>query len=284
MDTAQETNQQRSISRALLGDEPATVTTRPRTQEPPRINTTECPDPTVSLKPNGKKKRHGARNQHRHKIFVKWLLDTFDVGVDGTSTNNAPTTRTGQHILDVAGGKGEVSARLCMCHCQQVIMVDPRPANIVQCYETLVVPKIPNKWQRRLQEQQTKNPKFVHDTIQQRFQQFIMTFDEQSIQESKKLQDAVQNASVLVGLHADGATEVIVDAALKYSKPFVVVPCCVFPNLFHDRRVYDDETKGMVAVRSHEQFCQYLVAKDPRFRIETLPFEGRNVAIWWNGQ
>jgi hypothetical protein len=162
-------------------------------------------------------------------------------------------------------------------------MVDPRPANIVQCFETLVLPKIPNKWQRRLEEQRSNNPTFVHDTIQQRFQQFVMTFDDRSIQESIDLQEAIQNASVLVGLHADGATEAIVDAALKYQKPFVVVPCCVFPNLFHDRKVYDDEAKRMVSVRSHEQFCRYLLAKDPRFQIETLPFEGRNVAIWWDG-
>jgi hypothetical protein len=38
-------------------------------------------------------------------------------------------------------------------------------------------------------------------------------------------------------------------------------------------------------VRSHEQFRRYLVAsKDTRFKMETLPFEGRNVAIWWDGR
>ena len=26
---------------------------------------------------NRKSVRHGARNQHRHKIFAKWILDTF---------------------------------------------------------------------------------------------------------------------------------------------------------------------------------------------------------------
>lgn len=217
------------------------------------------------------RKRHGARNQHRHKIFVKWLLDTFDL-------------RHGSHILDVAGGKGEVSARLCMCHCQQVIMVDPRPADIVNCFETLVLPKIPNKWQRRLEDQRANNPTFVYDTVHSRFQQLVTTFDDHTLQQSTELQDAVQNASILLGLHADGATEAIVDAALKYQKPFVVVPCCVFPNLFRERLVWNDESNRMVSVRSHQQFCQYLVAKDPRFRLEVLPFEGRNVAIWWDGK
>jgi hypothetical protein len=104
---------------------------------------------------------------------------------------------------------------------------------------------------------------------------------------SPKLHTSVQNAALLIGLHSDGATEAIVDAALYYGKPFVVVPCCVFPNLFTNRYIYvstEDEQTKQVPVRSHEQFCQYLLDKDTRFKREILPFEGRNVAIWWDGQ
>ena len=115
--------------------------------------------------------------------------------------------------------------------------------------------------------------------------------------QDEAVEKAVRNASLIVGLHADGATEAIVDAALRYDKPFVVVPCCVFPNFFRHRFIYvddndgDDDTvnsngdeKKKVAVRTHEQFCQYLLDKDDRFRREVLPFEGRNVAIWWDGK
>ena len=80
-----------------------------------------------------------------------------------------------------------------------------------------------------------------------------------------------------------GATEAIVDVALKYKKPFVVVPCCVFPNFFQQRMLVEDDGR-VVRVRSYEQFCRYLVQKDERFVMETLPFEGRNVAIWWDGK
>mmetsp|Transcript_24304 Transcript_24304/g.53191 ORF Transcript_24304/g.53191 Transcript_24304/m.53191 type:complete len:373 (+) Transcript_24304:144-1262(+) len=327
-------------------------------------------------------KRHGARNQHRHKFFVKWLVETFDLeksraktAIVATATNICGDTRnlykhtsSGEskdnnnsnenssiindealsnnnnngtlvsddknedescprqsrnesassiigrpqqqmHILDVAGGKGEVSARLTMCHQQQVIMVDPRPADIVDCYERIVLPKIPNKWQRRLEKQREANPDFVKDIVKARFQQMVTTFDEYKIvtdstyysdkttessssADSKpptELQSAVKNATLIVGLHADGATEAIVDAALKYNKPFVVVPCCVFPNFFPMRRILiDDSGDGtspkLVSVRTHEQFCTYLLRKDPRFVMEELPFEGRNVAIWWDGK
>jgi hypothetical protein len=171
-----------------------------------------------------------------------------------------------------------------MCHSQQVVMVDPRPADIVHCFETLVLPKIPNKWQARLEEQRSKNPNFVPEIVHSRFRQLVTTLDDHRITESIELQAAIQEASLMLGLHADGATEAIVDVALKYQKAFVVVPCCVFPNLFRDRRVMDMDSQEMVPVRSHEQFCQYLLAKDPRFRLETLPFEGRNIAIWWDGK
>ena len=85
------------------------------------------------------------------------------------------------HVLDVAGGKGEVAARLTMCHKQRVVMVDPRPADIVDCYERLVLPKIPNKWQRRLEEKRKANPNFVREIVDSRFRQLVTTFDSHKI-------------------------------------------------------------------------------------------------------
>ena len=239
----------------------------------PRTSDRKSSATTKSRAKNPDRKRHGARNQHRHKSFVKWLLDTFPHIEQGGET---------KHVLDVAGGKGEVAARLTMCHLQQVVMVDPRPADIADCYETLVLPKIPNKWQDRLEEKRVENPNFVQETVDSRFRQLVTMFDDHSIATSKELQEAIEGSSIILGLHADGATEAIVNAALEYQKPFVVVPCCVFPNLFTERRVEQDGK--LVPVRSQDQFCKFLAEKDPRFQMETLPFEGRNLAIWWDGK
>jgi hypothetical protein len=162
-------------------------------------------------------------------------------------------------------------------------MVDPRPANVAHCYESLVLPKIPKKWQQRLEERRASNPHFVEEMVQERFRQLVMPMDDHTLATSTDLQQAVQDARLLVGMHADGATEAIIDAALLYKKPFVVVPCCVFPNLFQERRVSSDEG-NTVPVRTHEQFCRYLQEKDERFQRSVLPFEGRNIAIWWDGQ
>jgi len=256
--------------------------------------TTSKPQPQQQRGGRGKNKRFGARNQHRHKHFVRWLEQTFPEAfqqsrVHATMDNGNDTHHHHQqqqeqmHILDIAGGKGETAARLCMCLNQKVVLIDPRPADIGHCFETLVLPKIPNKWQQRLEAKRTVNPKFVQETLDERFQQFTTIFDEQSLETKEDIQRAVQNASLLVGLHADGATEAIVSAALNYQKPFVVVPCCVFPSFFPQRKLrMEDNTT--VPVRTHEQFCQYLLQMDPRFQQQVLPFEGRNIAIYWNGK
>ena len=265
--------------------------------------------------------RHGARNQHRHKHFARWILDKFphilaectDINVGDLNSNNTEqcTYANKMHVLDVAGGKGELSARLSLCHSLRVVMIDPRPADIESVYMNSVVPKLPKMWQQSIRNRVNNSPTFVQDELEKRFRQLVMPFSSpfcmdtntnqllQSCFQDERLSAAVQNASLLIGLHADGATEAIVDAALVYQKPFVVVPCCVFPNLFCERYITvptldisrsDSGTASSIndvkriPVRTHDQFCKYLLAKDPRFVMETLPFDGRNVAIWWDGK
>ena len=214
--------------------------------------------------------RHGARNQHRHRIICKWILERFPLPENSL-------------ILDVAGGKGELASRLTMCHQFRVVMVDPRPADITSVYIKTVVTKLPKKWQQRLQCQLDQNPEFVNDKLREMFQQLCIYFDDDTVAHSHKLQSVIQDCSLIIGMHADGATEAIVDVALKHGKAFVVIPCCVFPNLFTERIIHDHNGRE-VKVRSYEQFCQFLVNKDIRFQMEVLPFEGRNVAIWWDGK
>lgn len=250
-----------------------------------------------------KNSRHGARNQHRHKHFARWILDKFphiiedcmDVKSDHLNISDSlPAEETARmHILDVAGGKGELSARLSMCHSLNVVMVDPRPADIESVYMKSVAPKLPKIWQQSIRERLNKSPSFVKDELERRFSQLVMPFSTPCLHD-ERLDATVRDASLIIGLHADGATEAIVDAALLYHKPFVVVPCCVFPNLFCERYISvpteDSITESTnanlrhVPVRTHDQFCKYLLAKDSRFEMEILPFEGRNIAIWWDGK
>lgn len=221
------------------------------------------------------RKRHGARNQHKTKHFLRWLSVTFPDALEHAHLSN------NKHVLDVAGGKGELAARLCMCSLKRVVLVDPRPANVAACFLSRVLPQIPKKWQQNIRLQMDSKPSFVEETLRDRFRQIVGIFDENAVDTDRDLQEAIEGASLLVGLHADGATEAIVDVALERNKPFVVVPCCVFPNLFQQRTVVEN---GQIRpVRNHEQFCQYLLEKDSRLKRAVLPFEGRNVAIYFTG-
>lgn len=62
--------------------------------------------------------------------------------------------------------------------------------------------------------------------------------------------------------------------ALRFNKAFAVVPCCVFANLFPERVVNGNK------VREYSEFLEYLMAKDPTIRAETLPLEGRNRVLF----
>ena len=94
-------------------------------------------------------------------------------------------------------------------------------------------------------------------------------------------------ATLLVGFHADGATEAVVQFALRHNKPFAVVPCCVFCNEGGHRTLPDatDDKKGKEStsnrrVRSYEEFVAYLRAMDDRIQQHTLPFQGRNLCLY----
>jgi hypothetical protein len=50
---------------------------------------------------------------------------------------------------------------------------------------------------------------------------------------------AVKSASLLIGFHADQATEACVDLAMRLGVPFAICPCCVFPLEFPDRHLPD---------------------------------------------
>mmetsp|Transcript_12055 Transcript_12055/g.14950 ORF Transcript_12055/g.14950 Transcript_12055/m.14950 type:complete len:317 (-) Transcript_12055:1066-2016(-) len=260
-----------------------------------------------------RKGRHGARNQHRHKNMVKWIVQTFPesirLALDNDQSVHVHVDRdecksensSQMHILDIAGGKGELSARLSLCHRLHVRMVDPREADILDCFHKTIFRSLPKKWQEKINSEKPKH--VLENAVEKRFQQHVMCFPSDAdgsttiseLENNDNLLHAVKHASLLIGMHADGATEAIVDIAMRYRKPFVIVPCCVFPNFFQYRFIprsgsNDDSTndaqgqvKNMVPVRSHEQFCRYLVLKDSHFKTATLPFEGRNTAIYWDG-
>ena len=91
--------------------------------------------------------------------------------------------------------------------------------------------------------------------------------------------DIVRNCSMICGLHPDQATEPIVKLALRLKVPFAILPCCVMPKLFPDRK----QKRHGDPVRSYSAFCQYLLDMAPtgtQFTIHHLDFIGRNKVIY----
>ena len=82
----------------------------------------------------------------------------------------------------------------------------------------------------------------------------------------------------MVGMHPDEATDPILTAANKHSKPFCIVPCCVFAAQFLTRR--HTAAGGLQApVQTYQELVAYLVEHGAAHTAQ-LPFDGRNLVVY----
>jgi len=148
-------------------------------------------------------------------------------------------------IVDVAGGKGHLAAALSALAAEKCVVVDPAPLRL-------------GKRQANLLESGK-----------------VMSLQAEFNLGNRAVREWVESSDLIVGLHPDQATEPLVDAALRSNKPFAVVPCCVFANLFPDRRNADN-----TPVVSYHDFIAYLQAKHQGVKVEWLPFKGKNRVLY----
>ena len=188
----------------------------------------------------GKKRSHAKR----HAEFASWLLQIF-----GTEA-----LRGGAGVLDVAGGGGDLAFELQCRNGVRTTLLEPREVRLDSRQR---------RWLRKQGEGGLGPYRHIRDLLDERFE------------ESDEGARLLREAACVVGLHADEATEQIVDAALKYGRPFAVVPCCVFPRLFPQRRLASGG-----AVRTTAALCDYLLQKAPGLEAGFLPVAGRNKVIF----
>jgi hypothetical protein len=154
---------------------------------------------------------------------------------------------TGSGVLDVAGGNGKLSRALSDMGVP-VVLLDPEP----RCGD---------------------EPPF--ETLE-----FALHGDGSKLTDrNDRTGHLIRCCSVIVGMHPDQATEPILDMALRLGVPFAILPCCVMPSFFPDRR----QKRCGDPVRSYSAFCQYLMDKAPTgvtFRLDYLPFVGRSKVIF----
>lgn len=176
----------------------------------------------------------------RAQIFAKYLVDHF--GKEFLSSGV---------VLDVAGGKGEVSFYLWTEYHIKSIVIDPREATLSE------------KQLQKLQETGT-SLQYIHEY-----------FTNSELDWSVQFRELIMNSSIIVGLHPDQATEAIIDVSLRYNKAAVVVPCCVFPSLFPNRKLSSGEN-----VINYASFIEYLLEKDRnKLELDFLPVVGMNKIV-----
>ncbi|GMI07016.1 hypothetical protein TrVE_jg283 [Triparma verrucosa] len=223
---------------------------------------------------------HGSHNSSRSREFVKWLIRTFPLSK--TPSNNLTASPS---VLDVAAGNGEIALRLSFCEHIPTDMVDIREADLYNTLMKRIVAKLPKKWQEKLIGKSREDIERISSSVDCGSRlptQIIEGWNSlEQVEGSDKLMRAVRMASVLVGMHADASTEPIVQLAKKYNKSYAVVPCCVFPNLFKERRIVDADGVSR-EVRSYEEFVEYLtVGGGERC---TLNFDGRNECVYFKSR
>lgn len=205
--------------------------------------------------------------QRRAELFAAWLLRWLPgVAEEGRGW-----------VLDVAGGKGRLAAALAAKGARCVV-VDP-------CSEAEFEPK----------------HLAAAAAAGGELRRLRRPFDSGVLAEL----EPGSRIECVAGMHPDQATEPAVEVALGIGVPFAVVPCCVFPSLFLDRRVeaLGDEprcraitaewspgtrpgpgTCKTVAVRTYNQFVRYLQIKtrsaDRECAIDFLPFRGKNAVLY----
>ncbi len=181
------------------------------------------------------------RHEYCHErctVFGSWVLDVFGDRLGLRAGGE------GGEVLDVAGGKGELSLFLAL-RGVRCTLVDPR------------VSFLSRRQRKQLRRSASARP----------FERVREEFVAGS--------ELAGRASLVLGMHPDEVTEAIVDAAIGSRVPFAVVPCCVFSRLFPHRAAADGSQ-----VRTHAQLVEYLAAKHANARVATLPFPGKNTVVY----
>jgi hypothetical protein len=241
------------------------------------------PRPTTSIV-SSKKNNRGAKDASRFGKLVQFLLAEFG-GYEGLVQ---------KPVLDIAGGAGGLAFELSVRHAIPCIVVDTQPVKYKgsqvrhlkfrkQCLEKLVQAAqspLAQNLRNRFQSRDFVQYRTLLDTS------WVLSSEEDDIicrgnETQKQLRSILhqRNCSVLVGLHPDQATDPIIDVGLALQIPWAIVPCCVFPTFFQQRRL-----KCGKVVRTYEDLCHYILQKDTNVQQATLPFRGRNEVFFWHPQ
>ena len=188
----------------------------------------------------------------RAEVFAAWLDETF--GRERLTT-----------VVDVAGGKGAVAAALLRRGAaKKATVIDPVGLDRNHAGEA--------------------KQASVDDAFSEAVELLREPFAYPPSSSSKAL---LEDATCVVAMHPDEATEPAVCAAASLGLPFAVVPCCIFASKFPHRRQFwkCDPAQAKRGVKDWDTFCDYLAERATALgacdvKTETLPLVGRNKVVY----
>eukprot|EP00929_Paragymnodinium_shiwhaense_P087462 TRINITY_DN47637_c0_g2_i1.p1 TRINITY_DN47637_c0_g2~~TRINITY_DN47637_c0_g2_i1.p1 ORF type:complete len:493 (-),score=100.33 TRINITY_DN47637_c0_g2_i1:153-1577(-) len=214
------------------------------------------------------KKSHG----QRAAVFAEWLCKTY-----------GEERLREQGVLDVAGGRGDISFELAVKRKIPCIVIDPRcpgggeelqPAR----WEEMRLSKPQRSWLEANVPGLSGFPAcqgYVASCPLTQCKAFVTkSCLDPAAAEHEAWKALVERCCVVVGLHPDQATGGVVDLALAYGKPFAVVPCCTFADDFPERQL-DDRP-----VRTYDDLVEWLKLRDRDVKVDFLSFMGKNLVVF----
>jgi len=164
------------------------------------------------------------------------------------------------HVIDVAGGRGDVSAALIRTgQAATATCVEPvaRVSHDDSDAKADDAKAADATHSRVVDDEATRAVKHINAYVN-----FPKNCPE--------VEKALETATIIVAMHPDEATEAAVCLAASKRIPFAVVPCCVFPSLFARRRQFwlFDPRERRKQVNTHATFVEYLVRRARKLGVE----------------
>ncbi|KAF1781335.1 Alpha/Beta hydrolase fold [Phytophthora cactorum] len=145
------------------------------------------------LDPHGK-----IGKQQRAQVFVEWLVETF----------GAEFLASGKGVVDVAGGRGSVSFELWNKRRLPCTLIEPRPMKLS---------KQQHKYLKKQKKERKQSCEAEASFSEKLVPQVTALFNMDSFLENTENVQLVEQASLLLGMHPDEATDSIFDVAIKYN-------------------------------------------------------------------
>eukprot|EP00793_Prasinoderma_coloniale_P005357 PRCOL_00004765-RA len=243
-------------------------------------------------------KRSRPANRGKAGVFRRWLLDAAAQAeatrAQAAATPGSPSSEAALAaaadsppltplntrlppalcgtVLDVAGGRGELSFELLNLNGVDAVVIDPRPGNVAPLHK-----KFHNGWYHRNKARAPYNtiPRAERSSSPRRVRAF---FAPELWKTEAGQAGAEREPRTNEGRRAmlrNEATDWVLDYALEHDLPFAVVPCCVHWKAFPSRQV-DGKP-----VRTIDDLIEYLKRRGgPGTLTAELDFEGQSTVVY----